>query len=127
MAAGETVLIVEDDEAVQQHLAQTLRGEGYTAVAVGTGGDGLEYLHQHLAPALIILDMMLPQTDGWLFLRRRAQQPGLAAIPVLILTALRVASPEWARDLGACGVLQKPFGEDEILREVQGCLAQRGR
>ena len=125
MAGGEMLLIVEDDETVRDYLAQVLREAGYTVVPVANGRDALEYLRQHLTPALILLDMMLPETDGGAFLRRQAPPPGRSAAPVVIFTGLACASPEWARDLGARGILRKPVEVEAVLHEVQRCLAER--
>jgi CheY-like chemotaxis protein len=88
----------------------------------------LDYLFHHLPPNLILLDMLLsrPGYDGWRFLARHRLVPALAAIPVVITTALGIASDEWARSLGATGLLKKPFDPDTLLAEVRRCLRQDG-
>jgi CheY-like chemotaxis protein len=60
-------------------------------------------------------------------LGHRSLVPALAAIPVVITTALGIASEEWAASLGACGLLKKPFDQDTVLAEVRRCLAARAR
>jgi CheY-like chemotaxis protein len=69
--------------------------------------------------------MLLPATgfDGWRFLARRPLVPALAAIPVVITTALSIACDEWASALGATGLVKKPFDPDELLTELRRCLA----
>jgi hypothetical protein len=67
------------------------------------------------------------RSHGWDLLRRRHQDRALAAIPVLIMTALGVACKEWALDLGAVGLLKKPFDASQLLEEVgRGCAALPG-
>src|SRR5262249_2897651 len=100
-ASGKHVLIVEDQEVEREGLAAILQREGYT-VALALDADGaLAYLRANPGPTAVVLDMMLKGRDGWQFLAERQRDPALARVPVVITTAVRVASPEWARSLGA--------------------------
>jgi two-component system response regulator MprA len=119
--AGGTLLLVEDNEVVRARLAVVLRRAGYAVVPAADGREALAALRGGLCPDLILLDMLLPVADGWRFLERRRQQPALAAVLVVILTGLGVASPEWAAALGAAGLLRKPVEAGELLREVRRC------
>jgi two-component system response regulator MprA len=116
-----TLLIVEDNEVVREGLAVVLRRAGYAVVPAANGQEALAALRGGLRPDLILLDMLLPTVDGWRFLDQRRREPALAAIPVVILTGLGVAGPEWASSLGAAGLLRKPVETDELLREVRRC------
>jgi two-component system response regulator MprA len=118
--AGGTLLIVEDNEVVRARLAVVLRRAGYAVALAANGQEALSALRGGLRPDLILLDMLLPVADGWRFLERR-RQPALAAVPVVILTGLGVASPEWATALGAAGLLRKPAETEALLREVRRC------
>ncbi len=122
MASGKTLLVVDDDKDVREDLATVLRDAGYAVVALGNGREALDYLRQHRPPDLILLDMMMPEYDGWLFLRERYREPALAAVPVLVMTAIGVACPEWAASLGADGLLHKPFHMELLFHEVKGHL-----
>jgi CheY-like chemotaxis protein len=64
---------------------------------------------------------MTPVFDGWRFLERRRQEAALAAIPVIITTALGVASPEWAASLGAADCLRKPIETEALVQAVRRC------
>src|SRR5438105_492315 len=97
--AGKTLLVVDDDDVVRDEVASTLRGEGYAVIAAANGRQALDFLGSGPVPALVVLDMMMPEQDGWNFLARRAADPSLAAIPVLLVTAIGVASREWALSL----------------------------
>src|SRR5437867_3435961 len=79
--------------------------EGYSVVKSLSGKEARDYLSTEPAPDLILLDMMMPRHDGWQFLNQRKGSPSQAAIPVVIITALGIASPEWAASLGAGGLL----------------------
>jgi CheY-like chemotaxis protein len=116
---SKTVVIVEDNDIEREGMAAVLRQAGYApwpapnvdvalACPETTGG----------SPNLILLDMIMPGKDGWRFLELRRKQPALASVPVIIVTGLGVASQEWGTSLGAVAVLKKPFGSEELLREV---------
>ena len=119
---NQTILIVEDNEVQREGLAVVLRKEGYTVIAAVGGGDAVAIVERVATPDLILLDMMIPPPDGWRFLALRKKNPALAAAPVVIMTALGVASEEWASSLGACGLLRKPVDSEALLEEVRRCL-----
>jgi CheY-like chemotaxis protein len=87
---------------------------------VGDGQEALDYLRDHLAPGLIILDMFTRGMDGWQFLKERDAR--WASIPVLITTALSIASDAWAVSLGAVGVLRKPIDLEVLVEWVEKWL-----
>jgi CheY-like chemotaxis protein len=122
MATGPTLLVVEDDEITREGLAAVLRTAGYTVATAGDGAVALRYLREHIPPALVLLDMMMPVHDGWTFLHWQLRDPALATVPVLVMTALGVGSGEWAVGLGARGYLLKPFDSPALLHEVKRCL-----
>ena len=118
-----TLLVVEDNDIAREGMAAILRQEGY---AVETATDGREALDRCLgapAPALNLLDMMLPVLDGWGFLQRRQRLPTLASIPVIITTGLGIAGNEWAASLGASALLHKPIDTEPLLKAIKQSLA----
>jgi two-component system response regulator MprA len=119
--AGETLLLVEDNEVVREGLAVALRRAGYAVALAGNGQEALSALRGGVRPDLILLDMLVPVVDGWRFLEQRRREPALAAVPVVIMTGVGVASAEWAAGLGAAGLLRKPVETEELLREVRRC------
>src|SRR5437868_7977119 len=86
MAPDKTVLVVEDDEIVREGLASVLREAGCRVDTAGSGTQALAYLKARPAPDLVLLDMLMPDGDGWEFMRVRARDPALSAVPILILT-----------------------------------------
>ena len=121
---GKTILIVEDNEVQREGLAAVLRKEGYTVIAAVGGSEAVAILQRIATPDLILLDMMIPPPDGWRFMAMRKTNPLLAAAPVVIITALGVASPEWAASLGACGLLRKPVDTEPLLAEIRRGLGE---
>jgi CheY-like chemotaxis protein len=113
------VLLVENDDITRDGMASVLRDAGYGVTATANGWQALEHLRRNAAPDLIVLDMLLPAYDGWRFLADRRRDSALASIPVVIATALGVASDEWAVSLGACGCLRKPFDIESLVQEVR--------
>ena len=121
--AGKTILIVEDNEVQREGLAVVLRKAGYSVLPTTDAGKALSTLECIAAPDLILLDMLMPPpaTDGWRFMATRKKNPALAAIPVLIMTAMGIASEEWAESLGGCGLLRKPVDTDPLLAAIRRC------
>jgi CheY-like chemotaxis protein len=110
------ILIVEDNDVERVGMAALLEGEGFAVDSATDGQQALDYLH-HTRPNLILLDMLMPQYDGWHFLSNR--DPGLAAIPVLVVTGLAVASSSWAEEMGATGLVRKPIHTEQFLDQVR--------
>jgi CheY-like chemotaxis protein len=110
------VLIVEDDADLREMMAQLLALEGYQTAAVANGREALEYLQQEDAPNLILLDLMMPVMDGWEFRRHQQANPALAAVPVVVLSAL-----DQSRTAGvnAEAILKKPLDFDRLLELVR--------
>ena len=120
------VLVVEDDEAIRATLSDVLHDSGY---AVAYARDGAEALEQLAADALdlVLLDLHMPGMDGWEFLAIKAEQPGLAAVPVLVLSATGPRGMGHAQEQGAPIVLRKPFRIDELLAEVDRLIREPAR
>jgi two-component system response regulator MprA len=122
--ADGTLLFVEDNDVVRQGVTVVLRRAGYAVALAANGQEALSALRGGVRPDLILLDMLVPVVDGWRFLEQRRREPALAAIPVVILTGLGVASSEWAAALGAIGFLHKPVEPEKLLREVRRCCCR---
>jgi len=124
--SGKTILIVEDNDVQREGLAVVLRMEGHTVLPTADGKAALALLKSGVAPDLILLDMMVPPpgTDGWRFLQARNRTPALAAVPVVIMTALGIASDQWAESLGACCLVRKPVETADLLAAIRRCLGE---
>lgn len=87
MLNPDTVLLVEDDADVSDALAQVLTDEGYVVSRAANGVEALEHLREHPAPAVILLDLMMPVMDGFEFRRIQRGDPRIASVPVLCISA----------------------------------------
>ncbi len=118
-AKVQTVLVVEDEASIASFVALYLKNAGYTVQTASTGGDALvkaESAH----PALIVLDLMLPDIDGVEVCRRIRQR---SDVPILMLTA-RVQDMDkiLGLELGADDYLTKPFNPREVVARVRAIL-----
>jgi CheY-like chemotaxis protein/HAMP domain-containing protein len=106
-----SVLIVEDDSRFSRTLADLTRAKGMKALVAARGAEGLD-LAARYRPAGILLDIGLPDMDGWAVLKRLKQDPATAGIPVHIVSA----NPERSRAVvsGAVSVLTKPVTREEV-------------
>jgi CheY-like chemotaxis protein len=108
------ILVVEDDVDVRDALVQVLEFEGYRVASATNGQDAIDQLRAGAAPSLILLDLMMPVMDGRQFRVAQLGDPGLAAIPVVVLSAHSRVS-EKAAELGAAAYLRKPIEIDSLL------------
>jgi len=114
------VLVVEDEPGLQEGLAHNLRFEGYEVVTASTGKEGLKSALRD-RPDLIVLDLMLPEKDGFEVLREFRQRN--STVPVLILTARSLeADLIKGFDLGADDYMTKPFSVAELMARVRALL-----
>lgn len=121
---GWSVLVVEDDDAVRTVLVQILESEGYEVTVARDGEEGLLTALERV-PDAILLDLMMPDTDGWAFLRQRLGQVTLTAVPILVMSAGREDDLKRAKQLGANAYLAKPFDLDVLLALVQQLVDPR--
>jgi adenylate cyclase len=118
-----SILIVDDDPAARDALCRSLTGMGYRVAAMGNGQAGLDWLATHPSPSVILLDLMMPEMDGFEFLRELGQRPEFANIPIIVVTAKELSGEE-ARILrgGAVRVIAK---EPTYLAELATALRER--
>lgn len=112
------VLVVEDDVDVRDALAEVLRDAGYDVPEAPGGREALDALRRGPAPAVILLDLMMPDMDGRAFRSAQRGDPRLERVPVILLTADRRIEDD-ARDLDAAAHVAKPARIDELLAAVE--------
>jgi signal transduction histidine kinase len=111
-----TILLAEDEVSMRDVMRRTLESVGHVVVDVQDGADVLD-MATGLLPDLIILDVRLPNVDGWQILTTLKQNPETASIPVVVATVNE--DEDHARELGADLYLRKPFSSEELLACVQ--------
>src|SRR5688572_12608172 len=129
MSTGRSILIVDDDADVRESVGDALVEEGYRVASAANGRAALRLLQNDaLRPDLILLDIMMPEMDGWAFRAEQRRDQALAAIPVLVFTAYGTPR-EVAQKLQADGYLRKPLRLEELLatiaRVVEACDVRR--
>lgn len=107
----DVMLVVDDDPSIIETVTSILQDVGYRAVGVGSGAEALAFLRT-TRPSLILLDMRMPEMDGWTVARRLHEQG--STIPLVVMTAAKSAE-RWADEIGASGYLAKPFTLDDLL------------
>ncbi len=122
VAVPKHVLIVEDDAAIRGTLEDVLQAEGYAVSVANSGVEALAHMRRY-QPDLMLLDLMLPDMNGWTLLQLREGQRELARIPVLVISAAGPAGVAEAQELGAPVYLAKPFNLDDLLREIERLCA----
>ena len=124
-AAGPRVLIVEDDEAQRKIVTAWLRTAGYQVIGTGDGSEA--YTRARLdRPALIILDVDLPGTDGYAICRKLKASPDLASTPVVFMTTRATLNDRLTGvALGADDYLIKPIDQGELILRLSLLLGAR--
>ena len=116
-----TILIVDDEADVHVLLTDLLHQEGYEVANASDGAEALDYLRTATtAPCLILLDLIMPNVDGWQFIEERSRDPRWAQIPIVLISG-QVAARETARALGLTSYIEKPI-EIIALRKMLGRL-----
>ena len=121
--AGETILVVDDEANIRELARMYLEQGGYKVTAAANGLQALERVKQD-PPALVVLDLMLPEIDGWEVCR---QIRATSDLPIIILTARdddvdKIVGLE----LGADDYLTKPFNPRELVARVRAILRRSG-
>lgn len=115
-------LVVDDELPMARLMEVILRKNGFE-VEIAQGGEEALEKTSAFAPELILLDLMLPDMDGFQVLERIRGQPRLKTVPVLIVTTLqKKAFQARSQKLGANGYLTKPFTPQQLLQHVQKAL-----
>ncbi len=113
---SKTILVVEDEKAIADILVFNLQREGYQTLEANNGADGLK-LALEKSPDLILLDVMLPQMDGFEVCKRVRMSSG---VPILMLTAREEETDKiLGLELGADDYITKPFSMRELMARVK--------
>jgi DNA-binding response OmpR family regulator len=124
MLTKKKILIVDDTPDIVQFLVVRLRAEGFDTLTAYNGFDGLDIARRE-KPDLIILDVMMPQLNGFQVCRKLKQDPEYADIPVIFLTAKDQPSDRfWGEEVGAAAYLTKPVDPRIVAQHVRELLTE---
>ena len=118
------ILLVEDDLSLREALARTLEGEGWKTLGAGNGREALALLEGGWTPQLVLLDLLLPEMDGFQFLEALRESPVWKGLPVVVATGLDLQEDQRQRlaSQGVRGVVSKGGVPREELLQVVGEL-----
>jgi CheY-like chemotaxis protein len=115
------VLLVDDDVAIREALAEALVEEGFTVHAARHGREALDWLQQNGdRPCVVLLDLMMPVMDGRTFLAIRGADPSLSKVPVIVVSA-ESGCFELTRTHRVHLVLHKPIVWEGLVAAIEGC------
>jgi CheY-like chemotaxis protein len=119
------ILVIEDNEVTKDSVLLLLRSEGFEADGVENGQEALRVLREGYEACLILLDLLMPEMNGWAFREAQRRDPQLAGIPVALLTGTPGAARE-AGKLGAVAAFQKPLAVMALLDVVTAHCTRTG-
>lgn len=121
-AASRPILLIEDDVTTRDAVQELLEMEGYAVVAAGDGDEALRDLRGGLRPCFILLDLDMPEKDGFEFRDEQLQDAALAGIPTVAYSA--VYDPQsYGAALHGAALLSKPIEFEMLLDCIQSrCL-----
>jgi excisionase family DNA binding protein len=121
-AAGPSILIVDDDDRIREFVRVNLEMEGYSVREAANAEEGLSALEEQ-SPDLILLDVMMPQVDGWEMLRRVQERHGVGAIPVVMFSGkVDEDTLADAESRGAQAFIGKPFNPQQLVESTKQLL-----
>ncbi len=117
------ILLVEDDGDTRDGFGLFMESLGVSVVAVANGQQALDQLRSGLRPCLVVLDLAMPEVDGFAFRRAQLVDPTMARIPVVVISGAGWAVEREARSLGLTVFLRKPVVPDRLLTIVEDYCA----
>jgi len=117
------ILVVDDDDDIRDALQDVLESEGYKTLGAANGREALDLLHTSTdRPSLVLLDLMMPEMDGWEFLMKVDAEPELRGMPVALMSAhpsVRKALDKGRNDASSRLLLPKPLNLLRLLSVVR--------
>lgn len=112
------VLVIDDDLPLRGMLAAALRRHGFQVLLAGDGAEGQRALNIH-HPNIILLDLAMPDVNGWDFLQRLQETGHLGKVPIIVLSAHVRVDPQALLQMGVTAILPKPFNLPELIELIE--------
>jgi len=123
VARDATILIVDDSRTVVRALQLIFEREGYLTFTASDGQQAIGVARRH-QPDVVLMDVVMPNMNGFEATRALTSDPATSAIPVIMMSGTeQVADRVWGLRLGAKGFLTKPINRDELLTKVRSAIA----
>jgi len=119
MGKPKKIFLVDDDEIYLSMLENILKDK-YEVVAAKSGKEALGHLIKGVVPNLILLDILMPDLDGWETFNRLRAISFLQDVPIVFLTSsIESADMEHAQEIGAADYITKPYDRDDLLNRIE--------
>lgn len=112
------VLVIDDDLPLRGMLAAALRQHGFQVLLAGDGAEGQRALNIH-SPHVVLLDLAMPEVNGWDFLQRLQESGNLGKIPIIVVSAHLHVDPQAVLKMGVAAILPKPFNLPELIDLIE--------
>jgi CheY-like chemotaxis protein len=112
------VLVIDDDLPLRGMLAAALRQHGFQVLLAGDGAEGQRALTIH-HPDVILLDLAMPDVNGWDFLQRLQETGHLGKVPIIVVSAHVRVDPQALLQIGVAAILPKPFNLPDLLDLIE--------
>jgi CheY-like chemotaxis protein len=116
------VLVIDDDLPIRGMLAAALRQHGYQVLLAGDGAEGQRALTIH-HPNVVLLDLAMPDVNGWDFLQRLQETGHLGRIPIIVVSAHVRVEPQALLQMGVSAILPKPFNLPDLIDLIEHLAA----
>ena len=112
------VLVIDDDLPLRGMLAAALRQHGFQVLLAGDGAEGQRALTIH-NPDVVLLDLAMPDVNGWDFLQRLKETGHLGRVPIIVVSAHLHVEPQAILQMGVKAILPKPFNLPELIDVIE--------
>ncbi|HEV7921223.1 MAG TPA: response regulator transcription factor [Thermoanaerobaculia bacterium] len=112
------ILVIDDDLPLRGMLAAALRQHGFQVLLAGDGAEGHRAFTIH-SPHLILLDLAMPNVNGWDFLQRLQETGRLGKTPIIVVSAHLRVDPQAVLQMGVSAILPKPFNLHELIDLIE--------
>src|SRR5436189_4105252 len=112
------VLVIDDDLPLRGMLAAALRQHGFQVLLAGDGAEGQRALNIH-HPDVVILDLAMPNVNGWDFLQRLRETGHLGSTPIIVVSAHLRIDPQAVLQMGVSAILPKPFNLPDLINLIE--------
>lgn len=112
------VLVIDDDMPLRGMLSAALRQHGFQVLLAGDGAEGQRALKIH-NPDVILLDLAMPNMNGWDFLQRLKETGRIGKVPIIVVSAHLRVEPQAVLQMGVSAILPKPFNLEDLINLIE--------